>query len=875
MAESDFPTTILTSKSPEDVANFLPHSLGMSSTLIEKNLVSWFSNYANILMRYNQELNQLVANGRNFFTGTDAEFGSVDKIWNCVASSVMSQITVNDLLIRAIRNDIIDPFSGAFKSDFKYPELIVNSSELLEMQQHLNDSNGAYNWNVKAPAILFNFENYKRYEKDLLFTGFLSYLNTYNSKTSHVLSKNENAVNYILKEFNVDTEMEKYVKYMVLAKAPAAALPPPPPPTPPTEKHNGKNHSSRASVFLSTPFSLSDQKKKGKLRSKMGSILGRKKKNSSLKTSEAIPEDHSLTSVPSRQPTSASFTDTKSSIYGTGASAGNSHHQAPHESSRNQALGATTLAGVTAAGAAVGAVAASQSNEKPQDQRFTGFHQGMDTKPLQPSHPSQHSQASTLEAAPVLQSDKPLTNPLVTLNDDSPAKRSSSVPFGKEIDEDANLVKYTSSDEDSDSPTDANGNRMSMLQAHNLDHPPKLDKLDTDSDFRSRNTSSGKYSFEYGDEEKSLSAKQTPKSTVAPTFPNVSAPTQNSTVPSPHAEVPIQSSSQETAILSGSYAPVTNSVRPPPPPPPSRKVHNPVNDVSFGRRDLNSQTFQSLHHARESFIQPHNTGGKASLVSQSTGNSLFRLNDYFKHFGSSDGLIKEGLNTSIAEIVNVTFKNGEPTKAHALGEIAFNYNSNQPLESLDVHIPTKFSKFLLNDQVVHQTGEGQFSLNVPQLQSRTVGGVKYMLDLNASNIPLIVKQVWKFEPHQASLIIKLSLNPSYDRTVEFESLALSASLDSSVTSTTASSKPEGSFNKDANRITWRYSKPLILSPQSPEEKLIARIMTNGQAKESTSGVQVKFTISSPPVPFAEILGADGVAIPSVRSLSTGNYSSHT
>lgn len=862
MADSEFSTAILTSKSPEEVANFLPHSLGLSSTLIERNLVSWFNNYANMLMRYNQDLNQLVANGRNFFANTDAEFGSVDKIWNCVASSVMSQITVNDLLIRAIRNDIIVPFNSAFKSDFKYQELLINSQELVEMHHHLHDSDGEYNWNVKAPAILSNFENYKRYEKDLLFSGFLSYLNTYNAKTSSVLGKNENAVNYILKEFNLDAEMQKYVEYVKQAHAPAATLPPPPPPA---DKH-ARGQQSRPSVASTPSTGSAETKRKSKLRSKMGSILGRKKKNSPLKSSETIPEDHSITSAPSRQATRNSVADTRSSIYAHNA---NSHSQAPpQEPSRALGVVAGSLAGAAAAGtaiAAAGAVGSSSTPEQKPESKFAGLLAGMDSKPLQPTQPA--------IAATVLSPEKELPDPHASLSNEpvreSAPQPAAAGPFSPEEGE-ANLVKYTSSEDDSDGPTDINGNRMSMLQAHDLDHPPKLD---TDSDFRSRNTSSGKYSFEYGDEEHPLSAKQTPKSVAAPTFPDV--PAQTEEVVPPQAEVPGQFPSGESTISGTPAAPIQNSVRPPPPPPPSRKVHNSVGEVPTGKRDASSLTFQSLHSARESFIQPHNTGGRASLISQNTGNSLFKLNDYFKHFGSTDGLIQEGLNTSIAEIVNVSFKSGEVVKSQALGEVAFNYNSLQPLQSLAVQIPTKFSKFLLNDQLITQTGEGQFTLNVPQIQHKTLGGVKYMLDLKPTSIPLIVKQVWKFEPHQASLIIKLSLNPTYGKAVEFENFALSASLDTSVISTAASSKPEGSFNKEANRITWRYGKPLVLSPNAPEEKLIARFMTNGQAKESASGIQVKFTISNPPNPFTEILDVNGVAIPSVRSLSTGNYSSHT
>lgn len=866
MADSDFATTILTSKEPEEVANFVPHSLHLSSALIEKNLVPWFSNYSNMLMRYNQDLNMLVSKGRDFFADTDGEFGSVDKIWNCVASNVMSQIAVNDLLIRAIRNDILTPFSATFKTDFKYPELIVNSNELLEMLKHLSDPNGAYNWNVKAPAILSNLENFKQYEKSMMFDGFLSYLNAYNSKTASALSKNENAVNYILKEFSVDSEMAMYTEHVILAKPPAASLPPPPPPS--SSKHG--NHSSLRASIASTPSTLSTEKRKSKLRSKMGSILGRKKKNSPLKQSDTIPEELSMGSVSSRQATSSSIAEPS---HGTPLS-NNGYDQLR---GLGVSTGAGVAAGVGAVGATLGAAVAATQVMPSSDKRFSGI-QGLDTKPLQPSQPSQSLpplqpshilQTSPPPSAGILPTEKELPNPLASQSESEDAnqnaKSSPKIP-----EDDANLVKYSSSEDDSDVPTDRDGNRISMLQAHDLDHPPKLDKLDTDSDFRSRYTSSGKYSFEYGDEEKSMSAMQTPKSTATPQLPLVQSGVQ------PEISLPLSSEAVKPQPAFDQFSVSASSAsRPlPPPPPPSRKVYHPVNEspVVNNQRDVSS--FSQASNVRELYVQPHQTGGRASLISQTTGNSLFKLNDYFKHFESNGANIKEGLNTSVAEIINVNFQSGKPQKAVVLGEIAFNYNSSEPLASYDVEIPTKFTKFLLNDKILQKTGESMYKLDITQIQSRTLGGVKYMMDLSQPEIPLIVKQIWKFEPHQASLIIRLSLNPSYTESVQFENLTISATLDSSVTSTSASSKPEGSFNKDANRITWRYTKPLVLSPDNPEEKLIARIMSNGEAKEAASGVQVKFSINNPPVPFAEILDSLSAPVPSVRTLSTGNYSSH-
>ncbi|QEL62721.1 hypothetical protein CJJ09_004900 [Candidozyma auris] len=758
MAEnSDFATSILTSTSPRDVANFIPHSLDLSQTLIEKNLVVWFSNYTKMLIRYNQDLNLLVANGKDFFANSGEEFGSIDKIWNCVASCVTSQISVNDSLIKTMRHDVLGQLSAAMRDD-----------ELTEISKSLDndDPNGEYQWNVKAPAVLSNFENYKRHEKGLLSSSFLSYMNAVNAKTSEMLQKNENAVNYILKEFNVDNEMAAYVDYMTHAKveppaqavgassrsstaAGAAAA----------SSSPAKNRSSRASVSSGS----SETKKKSKLRSKMGSILGRRKKDKQTKAStvDAIPEDQSVSSIPSRQNTFS----TRASV--------------PDNSSSHL----------------------QQQQQKPRVER------GSFVAPVSSSHKKEHESVE---------------GPSSTIQENHE-------PEGP------NLVKYASSDEDSDVPTDVHGNRLSMLQAHQLDVPPKME---SESEPRSRNTSSGKYSFDYGDEEnKDLSVGATPKTNAVPEFPSetlqllsmiianevgpphspptsysqdssISAKPQDSTVSVGAAGVAAGVAAVAGAVgattaataAPGSAASGTHQSQQPPPPPPSRKVHT-TGDAKVNRRDLHSGTFHNLPPARESMIQPRiphdEAGTRTSLVSQHTGNSFFRHDNQFKHFGSSQQLVSEGLHTSVAEIINATFKTGEVAKSQVLGEVAFNYNSvASPQQLQEISIPVSFNKFLLNEQFMRQVDERKYTLDLSRIASRTLGGLKYILNIDGSKVPVLVRQIWKFEPHQASLIIKLSHNPSFGQQVQLDGLVISASLDQNSESTSASSKPEGTYNKD-------------------------------------------------------------------------------
>lgn len=791
MSESDFPTAILTSKSPEDVANFVSHALGLSSKLIEKNLLPWFSNYANALHRYNTELSELVAGGREFFTDSDDEFGSLNKIWNCVASSIMSQIQVNQAILKTVSGDVLRPFHDAFNKDFKYPELVLNAEELLELKDAVSTENGAYQWNAKAPAILLNLENYKRYEKELLFNAFIAYLNTATSKTANMVNKNENAVNFILREHQLKKEMENYTAHVINTKAPPAA--PPASAANVTQKQPpARRDTSRSSVVTSSTETSKKEKRKSKLRSRVGSILGRKKKPAAnSKSAETIPEDESLHS---HQETFA--TDNRSSLYNA--------PPPPQLPRRDSALSQSKVA----------------------------------TPKEEPSQKA--SQLPLFDAKPL--------EPTVV-----PAPESKTVTSAKEIKDDANFVKYESSDE-SDVPTDPNGNRLSLLSAHNLGQPPKLDN---ESDTRSRNTFSSKYSFEYGDESKSISTpKQAARAPGSARIPNGDANTHS--VPS----ATIKNFSEKKSIPENSNSVIPPIRQAPPPPPPTRKAHS----------DRDSQLFSSaqMHAAvnrRDSYI------GETSLVSQTTGNSML-AQDHFKHFGASEEAIHEGLNISIAEIINVTFHDGIVSKSQVLGEVAFNYNSQHAMEHFDIRIPTKFSKSLLNDQLITSGGDDSYRININQVEGRTLGGIKYLMDVAPENVPLLLKQVWKFEQHQASLIIKVSLNPEFGESLSLQNLMISASLDKSVESTLASSKPEGSFNKDMNRITWRYTQPVAFDSEQPELKFIARIMTKGVAKEAPSGVKVKFTTSNA-TSFIQIHDLEGSSVPSIRSLSSGVYGSHS
>lgn len=815
---ADFPTAILTSKSPEDVAKFLPRSLKLSQILIEENLVAWFSNYMNMIMRYNHDLNTLVANGRHFFAADEGEFGVIDKIWNCVALCVMSQIHVNDSLLRTIRNDILKPFNAAFKDDFKYSELLINSEELLQMLGRMNDAEGAYNWNTKAPAILLNFENYKRYEKQLLFNAFIAYLSVVNSKNASLLSKNENAVNFILKEFNINKEMDHYAEYMVNTKVEVS---PTPAPRSAVEKPQKNGPVSSVESTTSSSHSPKKERRKSKLMLRVGSMLGRKKKGSTSAHSDTIPEDHSATLVtPFRLETYSSRAETRSSLY-----------QAPPPQQNNQRRKSGTPS--VSIPAASPHVIAKSSEAKSRTQ--------FEVPGQVPGFQNSQRNICALETQPLVPTV--VTDKALPVTEGSIAPDNTSTAFYARDEGVPNVEKYGSSDDESDVPVDKNGNRLSLLNTHNLGNTPKVN---SDPKKKTHRAFTGKYSFEYGDEEKLIcTPTQTPKL--------AEHELQFESHPPVYDESIAQPVLPEKTELKIETRPL------PPPPPPSRKAHN----TAEAKREVPSYIDKSFSHGTDAM----------SMRSHMTGNTLLKL-DYFKHFDAADDISRPGLNTSIAEIINVSIVRGEVTKSQILGEIAFNYNAKEVLSPVSVKIPLKFSRFLLNEQLVQEREKGIYDLHVAPILGKTLGGIKYSLDVDPTEVPILIKQIWKLEETQASLIVKVMLNPLYAQKIHLDNFVVYASLDNSVSSTSASSKPEGSFNKDANRITWRYTKPLVLSTENSEENFIARIMTDGVGKEASSGVRVKFSVILPKKSFAKIMDSDNNFVPSVNNLTSGNYSSH-
>lgn len=992
MAESQYSygTSILTSKTPQEAARIIPASIESTHALLEENLLPWFNNYCQLLQRHNQSLHQLLQDGSKAFGEVSKkDYEGFHKIWNCLLNTVQVEIQTNEALFKNMKLEAVGPLKDVFQKDVRFSELMVNSQELQEISGELTSGTGnaEMQWNMKAPQIFSNFENFKKHENQLLFDVSYSYLNGLNGKHSKCLSNDENSVNYILNGFKIDNEMTNYLEYVLqkqsLPVSKPAALPSAAASGAAANRQTRQASHGDLNSIASSNTAVSGGKS-SKLKSKMGSIFGRKNKQKRASTlgggGSAIPESASVNSIPTASRVNQS-TDSLDQLaerapdYTTDKNARNasipqqSDNEAPSPQQK-QLPKPSDEAGIQKP--------PSQNGKQPLSQQSTAAQQRSQQPPA----------FSTLNAAPL--------TPKAISSDNNRATDS------------PNIVKYDSetTDDELEDPN-SKGNRMSMLQQHYLDRPPESDsqyssplnqnfpehseqpplqqyhqpqqkqqlpqqeqQLPQQQQLRQQEqeqqqqfpqqqqqqlpqqqlpqqqqrqsesmlhpgnqpqvernsgrlsqSSVGKYSFESGDEENPIRAtpKQQQNNSFENNFPEpnindtksenhfmrnataaavgagaIGAGTTAAITGGFHGNEAQQAQSekpQEIKEYPEQYEQQKSGTLPPPPPPRARKVANrepsinsdftPPRDSQSSvpsagsnqknRRDINSQMFHNLPSARDSVIQP-----QVPLVSQDTGNSLLKNSDFFKHFDSSTYVESNGLNSSVAEVINVNIKNDKVVKSQIIGEIAFNYKKqlDEHVEPMLIRIANGFHKVILNNSFIEKSDNENFRINPDYIISKTLGGLKYLTNIAQDQVPILIQQIWKFENHQSSLMINLKLNPNYASNLTINNLVISVALDPSRETTSASSRPQGSFNKDKNRITWRYTSPLRLSVDNLEEKLIARFSTSGMGSEHESGIQVKFAVHDPPhQPL--ILNQRNEPIPCVRNLITGSYSGHS
>ncbi|KAI9685314.1 MAG: hypothetical protein M1822_004687 [Bathelium mastoideum] len=224
-----------------------------------------------------------------------------------------------------------------------------------------------------------------------------------------------------------------------------------------------------------------------------------------------------------------------------------------------------------------------------------------------------------------------------------------------------------------------------------------------------------------------------------------------------------------------------------------------------------------------------------------------------------------GLNSSVVETVNVWFEQGAVTKAIVIGELALAYNP------IDVYAPAQFGSDTIRlenfailekvapnptfiDQIPDKAGE--YSVNLSSI-TKTAVAFKYQVRLDdavlGAHAPLLLTPAWKCEATQTSVILSYSLNPAFvshhnlapssgstseaeatpaaPQTVQLSNVVMIVHIDPAAKASTCQSKPVGTFSRDRSLIYWRLGDvSLSTAPDAPAQKLLARFMTETEAK---------------------------------------------
>ncbi|AOA63816.1 hypothetical protein PP7435_CHR3-0314 [Komagataella phaffii CBS 7435] len=322
------------------------------------------------------------------------------------------------------------------------------------------------------------------------------------------------------------------------------------------------------------------------------------------------------------------------------------------------------------------------------------------------------------------------------------------------------------------------------------------------------------------------------------------------------AQPPAPPTSRHTYTSESALNPPRSSHGAVPPPPVPRNNQRVQSHLFHDLPQARQPSFASTVATNNEDVSSVRIGG-AGIAVQNTGSSSIKPNLTGTSAGSPfqhPSLRAPGLNASIAEVINASFKDGVKTRSSIVGEVAFSYITDPANNTLPSNInftlqnsKKQADKYLLNNDILRQHAENSFTLtDVQQIQFQTLGAVKYLLNDVAA--PIVVIPTWKFEEHQASVIISVRLSPELLATLpeDFKGLTLSNfSLSVSIKgaqATSAATKPQGSFNKEKNRIAWTFPNPITLTATN-EERLIARFMTSGLAQEADTGCLVKFVIN--------------------------------
>lgn len=231
-----------------------------------------------------------------------------------------------------------------------------------------------------------------------------------------------------------------------------------------------------------------------------------------------------------------------------------------------------------------------------------------------------------------------------------------------------------------------------------------------------------------------------------------------------------------------------------------------------------------------------------SLRSTATGGALSSIRHPELPFA-------KGLSSTIVEVINCTLKDGVPAESFVGGEVALGYNETPgeitPSYSyIRVNNASSAEKVSSNPAFVQAASPGLFKVYISSgLIGLTNGVVGIKYSRQRVTVPIIFMPVWRIEERQLSLMLTSKLSDDYQGDqVTLSDLNITVPIQGGL-ATSAQSKPMASFNKELQRITWRFTEPMIFK-RGTEERFLCRFATETAAHEAVGGIKVKFRINN-------------------------------
>lgn len=299
----------------------------------------------------------------------------------------------------------------------------------------------------------------------------------------------------------------------------------------------------------------------------------------------------------------------------------------------------------------------------------------------------------------------------------------------------------------------------------------------------------------------------------------------------------------------------------------------------------NSMPPPNAPFAQQQPLGPNSTGGDTGSI-----RSLQSTPNVIKHpeLLTSEALESYALRASIVEQINANV-----TETHSdvsvNGEVAIAYvpsSSAHTTDYLQVRLldASPFSKFGANPSAVinppsSPSENSLYNVNAHAVKGRTSLGFKYSLtpDAAVQSLPLVITPIWRFEPQQARLMLSIKLAPHFPgEAATLTGGVFSVSVDGANT-LGAQSKPVGSFSPERRRITWRLgdTEPFILRKDA-EQRLLCQFKTDGVVHPAATGVEARFTLTSSLTEgvFEWSDGGEWQPVGHLKSFLSGKFNSH-